>query len=835
MERLIPVVNRLQDVLNAVGADPLGLPQLAVVGSQSSGKSSVLEGLVGRDFLPRGTGIVTRRPLVLQLIHVPREESAGKQEAAGGADAPPMEWGEFLHKPNDMYTDFDEIRAEIERETEREAGGNKGISDRPINLKIYSPNVVNLTLVDLPGIAKVPVGDQPEDIEKRIRELIMSYIEKPDTLILTVSAANSDLANSDGLQLARSVDPKNERTIGVITKLDLMDKGTEQHGLDMLMGRVIPLKLGFVGVVNRSQHDIDKKKRIREAIRAEAQYFAQHPVFRAVSSRAGMPFLAKSLNRILVAHIRDTLPSLRQRVLRMLHDAENELAGYGEDISNENTRGAYVLQIMTRFAQLYCDAIDGRLGATVIPVLQHKTPGSVAAGKAADAPANMQTSMDDQFNNPLQQTSNELYGGARLHHVFNDIFAKRLSSVKPSSGLSPHLVRATMRNATGPRGTLFVPESAFEVLTRREVVRLEDPALQCVELAFNELQRIVTQMETRELLRFPRLREAIVGSAMSLLDGLRKPCRDHVTACIQVESSYINTGHPDFIGGDGAITQVLEAMQAERETAAAQGAPSSRPEVAPAPTPAPQTPQRPTQHPPSNQGGSGKAEATDRKAGSGAQQTASPANSGQQGFFNMFFGGRKGDDKNSQSSQKTSSSAPTHTQSDSAVSSNPLRVKQLTPEEQEARARAKAARQQRKMERAQAQAQAQAQSQDGSRWQADQAQHMPQSVNAALSTNATEKEEFETRLILCLISSYFDVVRKSVSDVIPKSVMHFLVAQSKARLQSHLVATLYRDDKFAELLSESTAVAERRIACRKMVDVLQRASRILNEVREFQV
>jgi dynamin 1-like protein len=114
MERLIPVVNRLQDVLNAVGADPLGLPQLAVVGSQSSGKSSVLEGLVGRDFLPRGTGIVTRRPLVLQLIHVPREESAGKQEAAGGADAPPMEWGEFLHKPNDMYTDFDEIRAEIE-------------------------------------------------------------------------------------------------------------------------------------------------------------------------------------------------------------------------------------------------------------------------------------------------------------------------------------------------------------------------------------------------------------------------------------------------------------------------------------------------------------------------------------------------------------------------------------------------------------------------------------------------------------------------------------------------------------------------------------------------
>jgi dynamin 1-like protein len=117
MERLIPVINRLQDVLNAVGADPLGLPQLAVVGSQSSGKSSVLEGLVGRDFLPRGTGIVTRRPLVLQLIHVPPPNPSvtpaqGSQGSA--AQQPPLEWGEFLHKPNDMFTDFDEIRVEIE-------------------------------------------------------------------------------------------------------------------------------------------------------------------------------------------------------------------------------------------------------------------------------------------------------------------------------------------------------------------------------------------------------------------------------------------------------------------------------------------------------------------------------------------------------------------------------------------------------------------------------------------------------------------------------------------------------------------------------------------------
>lgn len=97
-----------------------------------------------------------------------------------------------------------------------------GISPQPINLTIYSPNVVTLTLVDLPGLTKVPVGDQPRDIERQIRAMINTYIERPGTIILAVTAANTDLANSDGLQLAREKDPHGERTIGVLTKVDLM-------------------------------------------------------------------------------------------------------------------------------------------------------------------------------------------------------------------------------------------------------------------------------------------------------------------------------------------------------------------------------------------------------------------------------------------------------------------------------------------------------------------------------------------------------------------------------------------------------------------------------------
>ncbi|KAK6313135.1 hypothetical protein J4Q44_G00164820 [Coregonus suidteri] len=215
MEALIPIINRLQEVFMTVGAKIIQLPQIVVVGSQSSGKSSVLESLVGRDFLPRGSGIVTRRPLVLQLVNVPplaerilQENGNGvKQNANCYPGIKAEEWGTFLHSQNQVFTDFLEIRKEIEEETERSSGGNKGISPEPIYLKIFSPYVLNLTLVDLPGITKVPVGDQPEDIEAQVQEMVLSFISNPNSLILSVSPANSDLATSDALKLAREVDP----------------------------------------------------------------------------------------------------------------------------------------------------------------------------------------------------------------------------------------------------------------------------------------------------------------------------------------------------------------------------------------------------------------------------------------------------------------------------------------------------------------------------------------------------------------------------------------------------------------------------------------------------
>lgn len=153
----------------------------------------------------------------------------------------------------------------------------------------------------------MPIGDQPSDIEKQTRNLITEYIAKPNSIILAVSPANVDLVNSEALKLARHVDPVGRRTIGVLTKLDLMDHGT--NAIDILSGRVYPLKLGFIGVVNRSQQDIQGNKSLSDALEAERDFFRHHPAYRNMASRCGTQFLAKTLNTTLKAHIRERLPS----------------------------------------------------------------------------------------------------------------------------------------------------------------------------------------------------------------------------------------------------------------------------------------------------------------------------------------------------------------------------------------------------------------------------------------------------------------------------------------------------------------------------------------------
>ena len=156
---------------------------------------------------------------------------------------------------------------------------------------------------------QVPVGDQPEDIETQIRQLVSKYIVNPNSIILAVSPANADIATSESIKLARDVDPDGRRTLAVVTKLDLMDAGTD--AIDILCGRVIPVKLGIIGVINRSQQDIKDNKSIQEAMKDEASFLQRK--YPTLATRNGTAYLAKTLNRLLMHHIRDCLPDLKTR------------------------------------------------------------------------------------------------------------------------------------------------------------------------------------------------------------------------------------------------------------------------------------------------------------------------------------------------------------------------------------------------------------------------------------------------------------------------------------------------------------------------------------------
>ncbi|KAI5615718.1 dynamin 1a isoform X4 [Silurus asotus] len=491
MEDLIPLVNRMQDAFASIGQNAnLDLPQIAVVGGQSAGKSSVLENFVGKDFLPRGSGIVTRRPLVLQLINSPTE------------------FAEFLHCKGKKFTDFDEVRQEIEAETDRATGQNKGISPVPINLRVYSPNVLNLTLVDLPGMTKVPVGDQPADIEHQIKEMLMQFVTKDNCLLLAVSPANSDLANSDALKIAKEVDPQGLRTIGVITKLDLMDEGTDAR--DILENKLLPLRRGYIGVVNRSQKDIDGKKDITAAMAAERKFFLSHPAYRHLADRMGTAYLQKALNQQLTNHIRDTLPGLRSKLQSQLLSIEKEVEEYKNFRPDDPSRKTKaLLQMVQQFSVDFEKRIEGS---------------------------------GDQIE------TYELSGGARINRIFHERFPFELVKMEFDEKELRKEISYAIKNIHGIRQTgLFTPDMAFETIVKRQIAKIKAPCQKCVDMVISELVNTVRQC-TKKLAQYPMLREEMERIVTQHIRDREGRTKDQVMLLIDIELAYMNTNHEDFIG-----------------------------------------------------------------------------------------------------------------------------------------------------------------------------------------------------------------------------------------------------------------------------------------------
>nr|POE45021.1 dynamin-related protein 3a [Quercus suber] len=373
-----------------------------------------------------------------------------------------------------------------------------------------------------------------------------------------------------------------------------------------------------------------------------------------------------------------------------------------------------------------------------------------------------------------EMSTSELSGGARIHYIFQSIYVKSLEEVDPCEDLTDDDIRTAIQNATGPRSALFVPEVPFEVLVRRQIARLLDPSLQCARFIYDELMKISHRCLVNELQRFPVLRkrmDEVIGNF--LREGL-EPSETMIGHIIEMEMDYINTSHPNFIGGSKAVevarqqttsSRIPLTVSRQKDGVELDKAPASERSLKSRAILA-----RQANGVVSDQGVRPVAE---------VEKVSSSGNpSGSTWGISSIFGG--GDNRIAAKESFTNKSyiEPVHSMEQSLSMI-----------------------------------------------------HLREPPTILRPTEGhSEQEAVEIAVTKLLLRSYYDIVRKNIEDSIPKAIMHFLVNHTKRELHNVFIKKLYRENLFEEMLQEPEEVAMKRKRTRDSLRVLQQAFRTLDEL-----
>ena len=491
LRKLINLIDQLRDC----GVNEyIKLPRICSLGTQSSGKSSVLESIVGLDFLPRGDGVVTRRPLELRLNHI----NSGQP------------WAIFEERKGQKFTDFIKVRETIEALTDEICKVDKNIVDKPIVLNVYSPTCPDLTLVDLPGVTRVPVGDQPKNIEQITKDMARRYAEDPLTIILCVIAANSDIATSDGLMLAKEIDVTGTRTLGVLTKLDIMDAGTDARRA--LLNEEIPLKLGYVGVKNRSKQDLVNKLSMAETSRKEREFFKSHPVYKNLpAGHLGTDVLINKLTKIYFRIIRENLPRIIKAINDRLKEAEEELQSLGQPMPTDD---AGKMSLLWNMINEYCDIFRN--------VLQGK------------------------FNNKrLSFLDGE--GGYKIKILYKKLLEEFTGDYKATKGYTDENINYALTIHEGDSIPGFPSVDAFIYLLRPQLEKLKDPIEECFQNVFQYLDLLSGKILEKTFTRFPQAINDMTDLVTNYLMEERDKTKYLVDSIVDMEINYLFTNDPEYL------------------------------------------------------------------------------------------------------------------------------------------------------------------------------------------------------------------------------------------------------------------------------------------------
>ncbi|KAF2141514.1 uncharacterized protein K452DRAFT_228544 [Aplosporella prunicola CBS 121167] len=339
----------------------VSLPQLVVVGDQSSGKSSVLEGLTALPF-PRDSGLCTRFPTQIVFKRSPEQKvdiSIIQSDEASQLKKPiPLFETTNLDDFNeDKYLKILSIASQ-KMGISGCASGGSSFSDDTLKIELSGPRYEHFSVIDLPGIFRKPTPGQTtkEDIAL-VRQMIDKRIRNPRSIILAVIPANVDIATQEIIQMAEDVDPRNQRTLGVLTKPDLVDKGAEHSVLDLINGKKSRNSLGYTVVCNRSQSR--QKSSLEDRNTEERAFFESSPWCSAPKDRTGISALQKRLDKLLVEVTRQNFRAVTTDVYRKIQECERQLEQLGSARQSAEEQRAYLTRISSAFQVIATKSVDG--------------------------------------------------------------------------------------------------------------------------------------------------------------------------------------------------------------------------------------------------------------------------------------------------------------------------------------------------------------------------------------------------------------------------------------------------------------------------------------------
>ncbi|KAH6783285.1 Dynamin related protein 4C [Perilla frutescens var. hirtella] len=489
-DRIRPLLDTI-DMLRHVKImqEGIQLPTIVVVGDQSSGKSSVLESLAGIR-LPRGQGICTRVPLIMRLQNHPNPE--------------PELYLEFNKKI--VRTDEANVVDEIIHSTQEIAGKGKGISNTPLTLIVKKKGVPDLTMIDLPGITRVPVHGQPEDIYEQVSKIIMEYIAPEESIILNVLSASVDFATCESIRMSQRVDKTGKRTLAVVTKADKSPEGL----LEKVIADDVNIGLGYVCVRNRIGDETYEEARAEEAKLFETNRLLS----RIDKSIVGIPVLADKLTRIQANIIVKCLPEIVRKIREKLSANVEELNKMPKHLTS-------IADAMTAFMNILGSARES-LRKILLQGEFDEYPDAAEMHSTARL-----AEMLNKFSLELQPTKSD---------------DKNIES-NENFLLDEMKILEESRSVGLPN---FIPKSAFRTLLAKMVKEISVTPFDCAEKIWSYIETVVISVLLQHCDNYPQLISCTRRAAQNLITKKKQQSVDWISDIVEMEKLTDYTCNPEY-------------------------------------------------------------------------------------------------------------------------------------------------------------------------------------------------------------------------------------------------------------------------------------------------